>query len=256
MLEGARTRARAAGGGRLLALVAPVADVVVGVAATSFPDPGGAGGGEFAPGSVGEASVAGGRDLYQNAPLLLVAAVAGLGFVSEGVMGPWSDIYLHDTLGLRAPLGAPLGGSGVAVFFAAMALGRFATGLAGTRLLGNRRVLQGAEVLAAGGMALALVTTLPALVIGGFLLVGLAVSGMAPPAQSSAGGMFPKRAGASVSVVITFGSGGGLLATPLVGGLAELTGLRSALGLVVLTGLAVFVLPTRLRETTRGVRSA
>ena len=252
MLEGARTRARAAGGGRLLALVAPVADVVVGVAATSFPDPGGAGGGEFAPGSVGEASVAGGRDLYQNAPLLLVAAVAGLGFVSEAVMGPWSDIYLHDTLGLRAPLG----GLGVAVFFAAMALGRFGTGLAGTRLLGNRRVLQGAEVLAAGGMALALVTTLPALVIGGFLLVGLAVSGMAPPAQSSAGGMFPKRAGASVSVVITFGSGGGLLATPLVGGLAELTGLRSALGLVVLTGLAVFVLSTRLRETTRGVRSA
>ena len=244
-MEGARTHARAAGGGRLLALVAPVADVVVGVAATSFPDPGGAGGGEFAPGSVGEASVAGGRDLYQNAPLLLVAAVAGLGFVSEGVMGPWSDIYLHDTLGLRAPLG----GLGVAVFFAAMALGRFGTGWAVTRL-GNRRVLQGAGVLTAGGMALALVTTLPALVIGGFLLVGLAVSGMAPPAQSSAGGMFPKRAGASVSVVITFGSGGGLLATPLVGGLAELTGLRSALGLVVLAGLAVFVLSTRLRETT------
>jgi MFS family permease len=233
-----------------LVLVVPLAAVAVGVATTRFPDPGGVGG--TAPGGVGEAPAAGGRDLYRNVPLLLVAAVAGLGFVSEGVMETWSGIYLRDTLGL----GALLGGSGVAVFFAAMALGRFGTGWAVTRL-GNRRVLQGAGVLAAGGMALALVTTLPALVIGGFLLVGLAVSGMAPLAQSSAGGMFPKRAGAAVSVVITFGSGGGLLATPLVGGLAELTGLRSALGLVVLAGLAVFLLSTRLRETTtKGGRSA
>ena len=235
-----------------LALVAPLAAVAVGVAAARFPDPGGARGGESAPGAAGEASAAGGLDLYRNVPLLLVAAVAGLGFVSEGVMETWSGIYLRDTLGL----GALLGGSGVAVFFAAMALGRFATGWAVTRL-GNRRVLQGAGVLAAGGMALALVTTLPALVIGGFLLVGLAVSGMAPLAQSSAGGMFPERAGAAVSVVITFGSGGGLLAAPLVGGLAELTSLRSALGLVVLAGLAVFVLSTRPRETTtKGGRSA
>ncbi|HEX8204041.1 MAG TPA: MFS transporter [Isosphaeraceae bacterium] len=228
-----------------LALVAPLAAVAVGVAATRFPEFGGAGGGEFAPGAVGEASAAGRRDLYRNVPLLLVAAVAGLGFVSEGVMETWSGIYLRDTLGL----GALLGGSEVAVFFAAMALGRFGTGWAVTRL-GNRRVLQGAGILAAGGMALALVTTLPALVIGGFLLVGLAVSGMAPLAQSSAGDLFPKRAGAAVSVVITFGSGGGLLATPPVGGLAEVTSLRSALGLVVLAGPAVFVLSTRLGETT------
>jgi MFS family permease len=235
-----------------LTLPVPLASVAVGAAATRFPGPGGVGGGEFAPEAVGETAAAGGRDLYRNVPLLLVAAVAGLGFVSEVVMETWSGIYLRDTLGL----GALLGGSGVAVFFAAMALGRFGTSWAVTRL-GNRRVLQGAGVLAAGGMALALVTTLPALVIGGILLVGLAISGMAPLAQSSAGDMFPQRAGAAVSVVITFGSRGGLLATPLVGGLAEVAGLRSALGPVVLAGLAVFVLSIRPRETTtKGGRSA
>ena len=89
--------------------------------------------------------------------VLLVAAIAGLGFVSEMVMERWSGIYLRDSLGL----GALLGGSGVAVFFGAMALGRFGTGWAVTRL-GNRRVLLGAGVLTACGMALALVTTLPA----------------------------------------------------------------------------------------------
>jgi len=135
-----------------------------------------------------------------------------------------------------------------------MALGRFGTGWAVTRL-GNRRVLLGAGSLTACGMTLALVTTPPALVIGGFLLVGAAKSGMAPLAQSAAGYHFPQRAGAATAVVITFSSGGGLLATPLVGGMAEATGLRPALGLVVLAGPAVFTHSTRLGETTKRGRS-
>lgn len=228
-----------------LAFLVPLAAVAVGVVAARFSDPAGVAD-EVSPENTGEAA-AGRWALYGSAPLLLVVAIAGLGFASEMIMQTWSGIYLRDSLGL----GAMLGGSGVAVFFGAMALGRFGTGWAVTRL-GNRRVLQGAGVLAAGGMALALATTLPALVIGGFLLVGLAISGMAPLAQSSAGDLFPKQAGAAVSVVITFGSGAGLLATPLVGGLAELTGLRAALGLVVAAGLAVSALSLRRR---RGGRS-
>ena len=228
-----------------LALLVPLAAVAVGVVFTRFPNPDGVRA-ESPPEAVEEDGT-GRWGLYRNAPLLLVAAIAGLGFVSEMVMERWSGIYLRDTLGL----GALLGGSGVAVFFGAMALGRFGTGWAVTRL-GNRRVLLGAGVLTACGMALALVTTLPALIIGGFLLVGLAISGMAPLAQSAAGDLFPRRAGAATSVVITFSSGGGLLATPLVGGVAEVTGLRAALGLVVVAGLAVLVLSTRLREPKAG----
>ncbi len=229
-----------------LTLLAPLAVVAFGVALTRFPDPNDIPAAS-SPEEAVEDDAAGRWGLYRNAPLLLVAAIAGLGFISERVMETWSGIYLRDTLGL----GALLGGSGVAVFFAAMALGRFGTGWAVTRL-GNRRVLLGAGVLTACGMALALVTTLPALVIGGFLLVGLAISGMAPLAQSAAGDLFPQRAGAATSVVITFSSGGGLLATPLVGGMAELAGLRAALGLVVFAGLTVLVLSLRLREAKGG----
>ncbi len=227
-----------------LVLLVPLAAVAVGVTATRFPDLDGV---RAASSPEAVEDGAGRWGLYWSAPLLLVAAIAGLGFVSEVVMETWSGIYLRDTLGL----GALLGGSGVAVFFGAMALGRFGTGWAVTRL-GNRRVLLGAGVLTACGMALALATTLPALVIGGFLLVGLAISGMAPLAQSAAGDLFPQRAGAATSVVITFGSGGGLLATPLVGGVAELTGLRAALGLVVVAGLAVFILSLRLGDKKSG----
>jgi MFS family permease len=231
-----------------LALLFPLAAVAVGVGATRFPKPDSVRA-ESSPEAV-EVDGAGQWGLYRNAPLLLVAAIAGLGFISEMVIETWSGIYLRDTLGL----GALLGGSGVVVFFAAMALGRFGTGWAVTRL-GNRRVLLGAGILTACGQTLALVTTLPALVIGGFLLVGLAISGIAPLAQSAVGYLFPQRAGAATAVVITFSSGGGLLTTPLVGGMAEATGLRSALGLVVLAGLAVFTLSTRLGATTKGGRS-
>lgn len=225
-----------------LAVLAPLAAVVVAFAATRFPP--------YETGSDGtnpRKSSGRHRDLYRSAPLLLVAAIGTLALVSEGEMQLWSGIYLRDTLGM----GALLSGSGVAIFFGAMAIGRLGTALAVGRL-GNRGTLACAGLLAAFGMSLALVTTLPALVVGGFLLVGLAISGIVPLAYSAAGNLFPARTGAAVSVVTTLSFGGGLLSTPLVGGLAELTGLRAALGLVALAGLAVFVLSLRLPHTKGG----
>lgn len=109
-------------------------------------------------------------DLYRHGPLLLVAAIATLGLLSEGQMANRSGIYLHRAL----ELSALVGGSGVAVFFGAMTLGRLATGWTVSRL-GNRKTLMGAGLLAASRMALDLATTEPAPVVGGFLLVGLTV---------------------------------------------------------------------------------
>jgi MFS family permease len=86
-------------------------------------------------------------------------------------------------------------------------------------------------------------------VVGGFLMVGLAISGMAPLAYSLAGDLVPTGAGSAVSVV-TAASFGGLHSPPAVGGVADLAGLRVALGIVVAAGLAVCVLSLRLREKT------
>ena len=135
----------------------------------------------------------------------------------------------------------------MALFYGAMGLGRLAIGWLVGRL-GNRRTLLGSGLLAAGGMSLALSTTLPTLVVGGFLLVGLALAAVAPIAFSVAGDLVPDRAGSAVSVVTTFGYGGFLLGPPLVGGLAEVVGLRAALGLIAVAGLCVFVLSLELEE--------
>jgi MFS family permease len=234
-----------------LALLVPLAFLVAAFAAARFPRPEAAGteggrplGGEASVASTEAEGGAGGRwALYRNGPLLLVAAIACLGLLAEGEMYHWSGIYLRDTLGLAAVVG----GSGVAVFYGAHALGRLAIGWLVGRA-GNRRTLVGSGALAAVGMAFSLATTVPALVVGGFLLVGVGLAAVAPVAFSVAGNMVPERAGSAVSVVTTIGYGGFLLGPPLVGGLAEAIGLRAALGVIAVAGAAVFALSLRLRE--------
>jgi MFS family permease len=180
--------------------------------------------------------------LYRNLPLLLLAAVATLGLLSEGEMEHWSGIYLRQTLALPALLGA----SGVAVFHASMAAGRL--GAAWTvGLFGNRRTLIGAGLMAAGGMALALATLEPLLVVAGFLVVGLALSAVVPVAFSVAGDLAPGRAGGAISVVTTLGYGGFLLGPVIVGGLAEVLGLRTALGTIAVAGFLIFTLSLHVK---------
>ena len=191
-----------------------------------------------------------GAGFYTNLPLLLVASIATLGLLSEGEMEHWSGIYLRDSLALPALLGA----SGVAVFHAAMAAGRLGAAWI-VNALGNRRTLAGAGLLTAAGMALALVTREPVLVVLGFLVVGAALSAVVPIAFSVAGDLAPARAGAAISVVTTLGDGGFLLGPVIVGGLAEIFGLRTALGTIAVAGVAILVLSTRVgtgRKTTSG----
>ncbi len=158
-------------------------------------------------------------------------------------MGNWSGIYLRDSLGFPALLG----GSGVAIFYGAMALGRVGTGWVVGRLC-NRTTLLGVGLLTASGMTVALATTLPVLVIGGFFVIGLAISGVVSIAFSVAGEFVPQRAGTAISVVTTFGYAGFLLGPPTVGGLAELFSLRVALGTIAVAGLAIFGLSLLLQR--------
>ena len=218
-------------------VLAPLAVVILAVALTRFPA-------STEPSGDGEKIERFGH--YRNLPLLLVAFVATLGLLSEGEMEHWSGIYLRQTLELPALLGA----SGVAVFHAAMAAGRLGTAWT-VALFGNRRTLLGAGLLAAVGMALALATLEPTLVVAGFLVVGLALSAVVPVAFSVAGDLAPGRVGGAISVVTTLGYGGFLLGPVLVGGLAEILGLRSALGTIAVAGALIFALSLRLNSSDR-----
>ncbi len=169
-----------------LALLVPLAAVTLAVATTRFP--------VSADGAFQNETGEGRYGLTRHLPLLLVGLIATLGLLSEGEMEHWSGIYLRQTLGLPALLG----GSGVAVFYAAMAAGRLGTAWA-VRSFGNRSTLLAAGLFTAGGMGLALATREPPLVVCGFLIVGLALSGVAPIAFSAAGDLAPERAGGGPS---------------------------------------------------------
>jgi MFS family permease len=219
-----------------LTLLAPLFPVLVAVSMTPPP-------GETRHDPDGTKGTAG-YALFRSLPLLLVASIATLGLLAEGEMEHWSGIYLRDALGLPAFLG----GTGVAAFYAAMAVGRLATAQV-VASFGNRTTLLAAGLLVAVGMASSLATQRSALVVAGFLVVGLALSAVVPVAFSAAGNLFPDRSGAAISVVTTFGYGGFLVGPALVGGLAELTSLRLALGVIALAGLLVSVLSLLLRKS-------
>lgn len=233
----AGTLLTAGAGYRLVYLVPliPLAAVILAVATIRFPHV------EVRSTSGGKAGLVG---LWRSLPLLVVAAIATLGLLSEGEMEHWSGVYLRQTLGLSALLG----GSGVAVFYGAMAAGRLGAAWVIARF-GNRATLLGAGLLAAGGMALALATREPLLVVLGFLVVGLALSAVVPIAFSVAGDLAPGRAGAAISVVTTLGYGGFLLGPVVVGGLAEIFGLRFALGTIAVAGALIFTLALRLKRS-------
>jgi MFS family permease len=207
-----------------LAALVPLGAVVLAAANTRFPP-------------VAFSRAHGEAKLYKNVPLLLVALVAALAFLSEAAMEHWSGVYLRNTLALPALVGA----SGVAVYHASMAAGRLISAGIISRF-GNRPTLRTAGLLTAIGMVLALATREPSLVVCGFLVVGLALSAVVPIALSVAGSMLPERAGAASSVVTTVGYGGFLLGPILIGVLAEALSLRLALGVVVIVGISIAAL--------------
>jgi MFS family permease len=217
-----------------LGVLLPLGAVILAVATARFPPPGE----RPESGDEGERFV-----IHRSLSLILVAVIATLALLSEGEMEHWSGVYLRRTLGLSALLG----GSGVAVFYGAMAVGRLGAALVIGRF-GNRLTLQGAGLLAAGGMTLALATREPLFVVAGFLVVGLALSAVVPITFSVAGDLAPSgRAGAAISVVTTLGYGGFLLGPVIVGGLAEVIGLRAALGIIAVSGLLIFTLTLHLK---------
>ena len=179
--------------------------------------------------------------LFRRGDVLLLALIISLAFLAEGAMETWSAIYLRASLDLPALLGA----SGVAVFHLAMAVGRVTTSLVVQRL-GRRGTIGAAGVLTALGNAVALATERPALILMGFLVIGIALAGVAPVALSLGGDIVPDRPGQATSILMTVGYTGFSIGPTIIGFLAESTALRLALGVVGLVGLIIVYLSTRV----------
>ncbi len=166
--------------------------------------------------------------------------------LAEGAAADWSAVYVEDALG------APAGQAALAfaAFSATMTLGR----LVGDRLagaLGSVRLLRISGLVAGIGLGGALIVAVPGAAIAGFAFLGAGLSVVVPIVFRSAAATPGGAAGPSLAAVSTLGYLGFLAGPPLVGGLAELTSLPVALGIVVACATST----AALAGATRGVGS-
>jgi MFS family permease len=174
-------------------------------------------------------------------------AAWGIGFlafvalVSEGAVQDWSALYLLRDLGT----GAGTAALGVAAFSATMTIGRFT----GDRLrarVADDKLLIVCALISSGGLAAGLLLTHPAIAIAGFALMGLGMANMVPllfVAGARVPGLAPS---VGLAAVTTVGYSGFVIGPAVIGGVAEFTGLRWSLFLMVIGILAVAVAAPRL----------
>jgi hypothetical protein len=162
--------------------------------------------------------------------LLGLGRLAFCTFLVDGAASNWSAVHVRH-------LGA---GEGMA----AAAFAAFASALAVGRLFGDRRVRGGAAravrcagLVAAFGVAIALLAPGAVLAIAGWAVVGLGVAIVAPTVMRAAG-----PSPASIAAVTVVGYLGSFTGPPLIGGLSTLVALDAALGVLVAASLAIAAL--------------
>ena len=189
-----------------------------------------------------------GRHVYGALLLLVVIAIADA--VVEDSGSSWATLYLGDSLGAA--------GGTAALGYIALLSFQFAGRLVGDRVVdrfGERAVARAGGLLTAVGMGIALaVPTVPG-TIAGFAAAGLGVATVVPAAFHAADQLPGLRPGGGLTAVAWLMRLGFVGAPPIVGMIADATGLRVGLLLVPLAGLAIIAASGVLSGRRRPVRS-
>jgi fucose permease len=165
--------------------------------------------------------------------------------MAEGAMGDWSAIYLRMDLGTSPATAA----WGFSAFSLTMAIGR----LSGDRLVARfspAMILIAGVVLGSVTLAGALLIADPVAAVLGFAGMGLGLANIAPIVFSAAGREPGLAPGIGIAAVSTAGYGGFLAGPPLIGLVAEASGLPLGLGLVTL-GVGLMALGAGALQRTR-----
>ncbi|WP_446039449.1 MFS transporter [Streptomyces sp. SID1121] len=168
---------------------------------------------------------------------LWMGAAMAFGTVTEGAMNDWSAIYLKDVAKASAEL-APLG---IAVVSGMMVLARlFADGWRSR--WGDARIVRTGSALAGAGLAVALLTggVVPALI--GFACVGLGIAAVTPCVYVAAA----SQGSDALTLVATMGTVGLLAGPPVIGFIANGSGLVWGMGAVAASAIVVSLCSTQI----------
>lgn len=185
--------------------------------------------------------------------LWLLAAVALCAAVAEGTCAEWSALFLVRERELTESV-------------AATAFSVFSVTMAATRLVGERvesrfgphRVLAGSGLVAACGLVVAAVVPAGAVAYAGFAVAGVGLAFCFPVTMALAGEAGRRSDGSGgereLAFVTTVAYAGVLGGPPAIGGVASLTSLTLAIGLVGV--LAAAITPAALADRRGGARAA
>jgi MFS family permease len=169
---------------------------------------------------------------------LWMGLAMAFGTITEGAMNDWSTLYLRDAAKASAEL-APMG---IAVVSVMMVLARLLTDGWRSRWGDGRIVITG-SALAALGLAVALLVggVVPALL--GFACVGIGVAAVTPCVYVAAAA----QGSDALTLVATMGTVGLLGGPPVIGFIANASGLVWGMGAVAASALIVSLCATQIR---------
>jgi MFS family permease len=169
--------------------------------------------------------------------IAVLAALCAMAFLVEDAIQNWSALHLERELGA----GPALGGAAPAIFATAMFIGRSLGQRLGARFT-ERGLLSGGALAAAIGTALLALAPAPAVAFFGLALAGAGISLVAPALFARAGRMTdPAGRGAAIARVTALGYSGFVIGPGLVGVIAQLTDLRTAIASLSLLALLLAI---------------
>lgn len=179
---------------------------------------------------------AGRRQVWQrpaaNRALLLIGLVTLCATIIEGAADDWLALYLHTDRGLSEASAA----LGYTAFATAMTVVRFA-GTPAAAWLGRAGAVRAGGVLGIAGVLITVLSPWTPVTFAGALLWGAGVCLVFPAAVSAAGET--DRPAEAIALVTSIGYGSILIGPPLIGALADVIGMGTAL--LTLAGLAAGV---------------
>ena len=164
--------------------------------------------------------------------VIVLGCIAFADMLCEGAAADWAAVYLHNSLH-AVPVVAGLA-------YATYALAMLSVRLSGNRLFTRfavHRVLPLLAIVASVGFVAGLVIASPASMLIGFAFLGAGLGGVVPMILSAAGAVGNVNTGRAVAAVAGCGWAGYLVGPVLIGGIASMTTLHTALFLIpILTG--------------------
>ena len=169
--------------------------------------------------------------------IAILAALCAAAFLVEDAVQNWSALHLERGLGASPALG----GAAPGIFATAMFVGRSLGQRLGA-LFSERALLSRGAFAASIGVAVLALAPSPSVGLVGLALAGAGISLVAPALFARAGRMSdPASRGAAIARVTALGYSGFVIGPALVGLLAQVTDLRTAIASLSLVALGVAI---------------